>query len=310
TKDGYIKRLPPDTFKTQGRGGKGVIGLTTKEEDTVEHLLGTQTHDDLLFFTTRGRVFQLKAYDVPPASRTAKGQAIVNFLQLAPQEKITTIQRLVDLKKYAYLVMATKQGVIKKVDNKDFENVRRSGLIAIRLKEDDELRWVRPSTGKDEVVLITREGQAIHFKEKDVRPMGRVASGVRGIRLKKKDDEVVGMDVVASGKASANAELTVVMENGFGKRTKLDMYKVQGRGGSGVTTAKVTPKTGRVVSAFVLDLKALPEGLLGDLLAISEKGQVIRLPAKSVSVVGRATQGVRVMRFKEEGDKIASVTLV
>lgn len=310
TRDGYIKRLPPETFKTQGRGGKGVVGLTTKEEDVVEHILSVKTHDDLLFFTTRGRVFQLKAYDVPPASRIAKGQALVNFLQIAPDERMTTIQKLADLESFTYLVMATKNGVIKKVDIKDFEKVRRSGLIAIRLKENDELRWVRPSGGKDEIILVTRQGQAIHFKEKDIRAMGRVAAGVRGIRLKKKDDEVVGMDVIASGKMSANAELLVVTGQGYGKRTKLSAYKVQGRGGSGVLTTKMSKKIGPIISAFVIDVKNISEIAKGDIFVISDKGQVIRLPVKSVSSLGRATQGVRIMRLKEKDDHVASAALV
>ena len=307
TRDGYIKRLPPQTFKTQARGGKGVIGLTTKEEDVVEHLLGTTTHADLLFFTTRGRVFQLKAYDVPLASRTAKGQALVNFLQLAPEEKISSLISLIELseEKCKYLVMATRTGVIKKVDISDFENVRHSGLIAIRLKGDDRLEWVKPSTGNDDVILITANGQAIRFKEKNVRDMGRAAAGVRGIRLKK-GDTVVGMDVINSflvGKSLL--DLLVVTENGFGKRTNLKSYKVQGRGGSGIKTAKVTSKTSKIIYAQVVSSRDER-----DLIIISKFGQVIRMPFKSVSILGRATQGVRLMRFKEKDDKVASVAFV
>jgi DNA gyrase subunit A len=307
TRDGYIKRLPPQTFKTQARGGKGVIGLTTKEEDVVEHLLGTTTHADLLFFTTRGRVFQLKAYDVPLASRTAKGQAIVNFLQLAPEEKISSLISLVELseEKCKYLVMATRAGVIKKVDISDFENVRRSGLIAIKLKGDDQLEWVKPSTGNDDVILVTANGQAIRFKEKNVRDMGRAAAGVRGIRLKK-GDTVVGMDVINSSFVGKSLlDLLVVTENGFGKRTNLKSYKVQGRGGSGIKTAKVTTKTGKIIYAQIVSSHDER-----DLIIISKFGQVIRMPFKSVSVLGRATQGVRLMRFKEKDDMVASVTFV
>jgi DNA gyrase subunit A len=307
TADGYIKRLAPETFRTQSRGGKGVMGLTTKEEDTVEHLISTTTHSDLLFFTTRGRVFQLKAYDVPAASRTSKGQAIVNFLQLAPEEKISAILSTKELGEgdFKYLVMVTKAGVIKKVALKDFENVRRSGLIAIKLKDGDHLEWVKPSTGGDEIILVTAQGQAIRFKEKNVRSMGRAASGVRGLRLKGKD-EVVGMDVIEPSLVSKNLlDLLVVMENGFGKRTNLKNYKVQGRGGSGVKTAKVTPKTGKIISAQIASSKDER-----DLIIISKFGQVIRLPFKSVSTLGRATQGVRLMRFKEIDDRAASVTFV
>ncbi|MFA5129044.1 MAG: DNA gyrase subunit A [Patescibacteria group bacterium] len=307
TADGYIKRLPPETFRTQSRGGKGVMGLMTKEEDTVEHLISTTTHLDLLFFTTRGRVFQLKAYDVPAASRTSKGQAIVNFLQLAPEEKISAILSVKELGEgdFKYLVMVTRAGIIKKVELKDFENVRRSGLIAIKLKDGDRLEWVKPSSGNDEIILITAIGQAIRFKEKNVRPMGRAATGVRGIRLKGKD-EVIGMDVIDPSLVSKNLlDLFVLMENGFGKRTNLKNYKIQGRGGSGVKTAKTTPKTGKIISAEITSNKDER-----DLIIISKFGQVIRLPFKSVSTLGRATQGVRLMRFKEADDRAASVTLV
>ncbi len=307
TADGYIKRLAPETFRTQSRGGKGVMGLTTKEEDTVEHLISTTTHSDLLFFTTRGRVFQLKAYDVPAASRTSKGQAIVNFLQLAPEEKISGILSMKELGEgdFKYLMMVTRAGCIKKVALTDFENVRRSGLIAIKLKDGDRLEWVKPSTGNDEIILVTAVGQAIRFREKNVRPMGRAATGVRGIRLKGKD-EVVGMDVIDPALVTKNLlDLIVVMENGFGKRTNLKNYKVQGRGGSGVKTAKVTPKTGKIISAQVASSKDER-----DLIIISKFGQVIRLPFKSVSILGRATQGVRLMRFKEADDRAASVTFV
>ncbi|MBU1145931.1 DNA gyrase subunit A [Patescibacteria group bacterium] len=307
TADGYIKRLPPETFRTQSRGGKGVMGFTTKEEDTVEYLLSTTTHADLLFFTTRGRVFQLKAYDVPAASRTSKGQAIVNFLQLAPEEKISAILSVKELGEgdFKYLVMVTRAGVIKKVDLKDFDNVRRSGLIAIKLKDGDRLEWVKPSSGGDEIILITAVGQAIRFKEKNIRSMGRAATGVRGIRLKGKD-EVIGMDVIDPALVSKNLlDLFVLMENGFGKRTNLKNYKIQGRGGSGIKTAKTTPKTGKIISAFITSSKDER-----DLIIISKYGQVIRLPFRSVSTLGRATQGVRLMRFKEADDRAASVTFV
>ncbi len=305
TRDGYIKRVAPTSFKTQGRGGKGVVGLTTKEEDAVEHLFSTNTHADLLFFTSRGRVFELKAYEVPAASRTAKGQAVVNFLQLAPGEAVSEVMALADWEGYKYLIMVTAKGVIKKVDINAFENVRRSGLISIKLKDADALRWVKASTGNDDVILVTAKGQSIRFKEKAVRPMGRTAAGVRGIRLKGAD-EITGMDLVNEGKPSTTEQLLIVTAGGFGKRTNLKEYKVQGRGGSGVKTANVTDKTGQIITAFVVNAKREAE----DLVIMSEKGQVIRLRLKSVSVLGRATQGVRLMRFKESGDKVASVTFV
>ena len=304
TSDGYIKRLPPDTFHQQSRGGKGVIGTNTKEEESVQNLVSTNTHDNMLFFTNRGRVFQLMAYDIPQASRTAKGQALINFLQLAPNEKVTALLGMSDLTNIKYLMMTTTRGNIKKTNLSDFANVRRSGLIAIKLKPDDNLEWVKPTTGTDEVMIATKQGQAIRFKEKDVREMGRTASGVRGMRLKS-GDEVIGMDIV-DPKNKSLAFLTVG-ENGVGKRTELDEYKVQGRGGSGIKTAEITAKTGNLTFAKVVDAVEMKEK---DLLLMSAKGQVIRLPFTSISTSGRATQGVRLMRFKEDGDKVASVTLI
>ncbi|MBU0598157.1 DNA gyrase subunit A [Patescibacteria group bacterium] len=305
TLDGYIKRVPPETFKTQKRGGRGVIGLTTKEQDTVDQLITTNTHADLLFFTSRGRIFQLKAYEVPPASRTSKGQAIVNFLQLGQNEKVSAVMSFKELGDFKYLVMVTKKGIIKKVDIKDFASVRRSGLIAVKLKGDDQLEWVKPSTGKDDIITVTENGQAIRFREKQVRPMGRNAAGVRAIKLKG-DDKIAGMDIINEGRIDQNEQLLVVMENGHGKRSGLKNYRLQGRGGSGVRTAKITPKTGKAVAAFIVNAKLEQE----DLIIISVKGQVIRLPLKTVSVLGRATQGVRLMRFSETGDKVASVTFI
>jgi len=305
TRDGYIKRVAPETFKVQKRGGRGVIGLTTKEQDTVDRLISTTTHADLLFFTSKGRVFQLKAYDIPPASRTSKGQAIVNFLQLGQNEKVSSVMSLEELGDFKYIVMVTKNGIIKKVDIKDFGSVRRSGLIAVKLRPDDVLEWVKLSAGKDDIIIVTENGQAVRFREKQVRPMGRNAAGVRAIKLKK-DDKVAGMDMINAGKVEQHEQLLVVMEKGYGKRTSLRNYRVQGRGGSGIKTAKITPKTGTAVAAFIVNAKLEKE----DLIIVSDKGQVIRLPLKSVSVLGRATQGVRLMRFSEKDDKVASVTFV
>jgi len=305
TVDGYIKRLPTDTFKQQGRGGKGVMGLTTKEEDVVDQIISTNTHDNILFFTSRGRVFQLHAYDIPQGSRTAKGQALVNFLQLAPNEKVSTILSMEDMTKYEYLIMLTDKGTIKKTKLDDFKNVRRSGLIALKLKEDDMLEWVRPSSGSNDVMIVTSEGQAIRFQEKEVRAMGRAASGVRAIKLKSKD-KVVGMDVVSTDLVKKKVlELLVVSERGLGKRTMLTEYKVQGRGGSGIKTMAITDKTGKIMSARIINNTETR-----DLMLISVKGQVIRTPVKKISTLGRATQGVRIMRFKQEGDKVASLALL
>jgi len=305
TADGYVKRVPPDTFHAQGRGGKGVIGVATKEDDMVEQLFATSTHADVLFFTSRGRAFQLKAYDIPAASRTAKGQALVNFLQLAPGEKVTAVLPVSDMPDAKYLIMVTKEGVIKKTEIAEFAAVRRSGLIAIKLREQDSLEYVRPSSGKDEVAIVTAKGMSIRFEEKDVRPMGRTASGVRGMKLRR-GDAVVGMDIVSPDEVKKGIlELMVVMANGFGKRTNLKEYRIQGRGGTGIKTAEVTAKTGEVVTGFVVS--AHDER---DIVAISGHGQVIRLSLKEIRVIGRATQGVRIMRFKEEKDTLSSVTIV
>jgi len=240
---------------------------------------------------------------VPQGSRTSKGQAIVNFLQLAPDEKVSAVLSLTDLGDFKFLVMVTKDGIIKKVDLKDFSNVRRSGLIALKLKGNDTLMWVKPSTGSDEIMLITSGGQSIRFKEKLIRAMGRNASGVHGMRMKG-SDKIIGMDVVDPDLAKS-FQLFIISEEGLGKRTPLSQYRLQGRGGSGTKTAKVTKKTGAIIGAYIVNAKDER-----DLMIMSHKGQIIRLPFGSVSVSGRATQGVRLMRFKEPNDKVASVALV
>ncbi|MDO9399086.1 MAG: DNA gyrase subunit A [bacterium] len=308
TRDGYIKRLSPDTFKVQGRGGKGVIGLTTKEEDMVEFMFITLIHNDILFFTTSGRVFQLKALEIPQASRTAKGTPIVNFLQLGAGEKITSILPLDKLAKSKYLFFATERGLIKKVKIEAFANVRRSGLIAIKINENDKLIWAKPTNGDDQIQLVTASGQAIRFKEANIRDVGRNAAGVFGIRLRKKDDVLVGMGVIKNDKEKLKRyQVLIITDQGFGKRTPLNLYKLQGRGGSGIKTVKVTTKTGNISSAFIVNSETMNEK---DLIIISEKGQVIRLPFKSVNQSGRDTQGVRLMRLKESSDKVACVTWI
>ncbi len=302
TEDDYIKRMPPSFYRVQRRGGKGVIGATTKEGDMIGRVVSAMTHDDLFFFTNSGKVFQAKAYEIPVSSRVAKGQAIVNFLQISPGEKITAVISAGKESKAKYLFMATRFGTVKKTAIEDFANVRRSGLIALTLAKGDELRWIAATTGKDEVIITTAAGQAIHFKESDVRSMGRTAAGVRGVKLKK-DDVVVGMDVVLAGQKGN--QLLVLTENGFGKRSELRSYKIQKRGGSGIKTAKVTPKTGRLVSAHIVNADSLDT----DLISSSAKGQIIRVPLKSISVLGRATQGVRVMRLNKD-DKIAATAVL
>jgi DNA gyrase subunit A len=304
TKDGYIKRMSTDNFHTQNRGGKGVIGSATKEEDIIERLFACTTHSDLLFFTSRGRVFQLKSYEIPVATRQAKGQNIVNFLQLAPEEKVNAILPNDEISQFKYLMFITNNGLIKKTEIDKFSNVRKSGLISIKLKDGDFLKWVKSTSGKDEVVLVTANGQSIRTKEKNIRSMGRSASGVRGIRLKG-EDQIVGMLIINPSKTDKD-KLSIVMENGFGKKTVLKAYKVQGRGGSGIKTAKVTAKTGKIVSAFIAD----EENKGKDIIIISTGAQVIRLALKNIPTIGRATQGVRLMRFKKAGDKVASVTIV
>jgi DNA gyrase subunit A len=302
TEDDYIKRMPPSLYRVQKRGGKGVIGATTKEGDTIDRVVTAMTHDSLFFFTDSGKVFQSMAYEIPVSSRTAKGQAIVNFLQVAPGEKITAIISISKGSQAKYLFMTTKLGTVKKTAIDDFSKVRRSGLIALNLAKGDELRWIVPTTGKDEIIITTTQGQAIHFKETDVRPMGRGAAGVRGIKLRK-DDVVVGMDAVLKGQKGN--QLLVFSENGFGKRSDLKAYKIQKRGGSGIKTAKITPKTGKLVSAHVVNVDSLD----ADLICSSAKGQIIRVQLKSVSVLGRATQGVRVMRMNAD-DRIAATTVL
>jgi len=295
---GYIKRVNPASFRSQKRGGKGLIGSDVAEEDFLSHFISVNTHDNILFFTDRGRVFQTKVYEIPEASRIAKGKAIHNFLEIPLEEKVNAIIAYPSEKKSVpgFLVMTTKNGVIKKTPLADFSNVRRNGIIAIKLKKGDLLQWVRLSSGNDQVVLSTSHGQAIRFKESQLRSMGRATSGVRGIRLKK-GDAVVALNLVT--KENEKGQLMAVMANGFGKRTPLSEYKVQGRGGSGIKTAKVTPKTGQVIASLIVDQEK-------EILALSAKGQIIRTQLDSVRMSGRATQGVRIMNLNA-GDKVIGV---
>jgi len=284
TRGGYIKRVHPKVYKVQKRGGKGIVGTSTRNQDLVEQFLSCKTHDDLLFFTNTGRVFQIKAFEIPEAMRLARGRGIANFLNLNLQEKITA---LMSLPQAEFLLMATKNGIVKKTSLEAFKNIRGSGLIAINLKKDDELKWVKTSQGNDEIMLISARGQAIRFKETDVRKMGRSAGGVIGIKLNK-DDEVVAMDIV-QGK-----ELLVITENGYGKRTKLDLYKTQRRGGKGIKTARITDKTGVLVSILMLSEQDK------EIVIISEKGKIIRMKISDISQMGRTTQGVRIMRLDND----------
>jgi len=301
TKGGYIKRTDPQDYKIQKRGGKGILGMKTLEEDIVENFLSCNTHDFLLFFTDSGKVFRTPVYDIPKENRVAKGRGLANFLEISSQEKVLSVIYLSKEKdsQIKYLAMVTKDGIIKKTPLEDFENVRRSGLIAIKLKKDDLLRKVSKIKDNDQLILVTKQGQSIRFKEKDVRPMGRAASGIRGIRLKR-GDEVIGMEVIKE--KYSQTHLLVVSEDGFGKRTDLKEYRLQKRGGTGIKTSKVTPKTGNLMASAILEQEQ-------DLIVISQKGQVIRIQITSIPKLSRATQGVRIMRL-DRGDKVASITCI
>ncbi len=301
SESGYIKRMAPTGVRAQKRGGTGLIGQETGDEDFARHFVSARTHDNILFFTNRGRVFQTKVYEIPPASRTSKGKLIQNFLEIPAEETITAIVSYDQKTKTSgFLVMATKAGIIKKTPLHDFSNVRRSGIIAIALKGSDALQWVRLSSGGDEIILVTSGGQSIRFKEAALRPIGRGGAGVRAIKLKS-GDYVAGLDILAkSDKGKESKErLLVVTEKGFVKQTPLKEYKVQSRGGQGIKTAKINEKTGRVVGAKVLDSEE-------ELLALSHKGQIIKTKISDIRVAGRATSGVRIMRLRD-GDKIAGV---
>jgi DNA gyrase subunit A len=303
TQGGYIKRINPSQYKIQKRGGKGILGMKTIGEDIVEHFLIANTHDNLLFFTDSGKVFKIPVFEIPEGTRAQKGRGLLNFLQLSPQEKVLSLFSLGKKdrdKEISYLVIVTKDGIIKKTSLAEFENVRRSGLIAITLKKGDLLRGVQKTTANNEIILVTKKGQAIRFKEKEIRPMGRKASGVKAIRLKK-GDEVIAIDVI-DVKSQEAKKLLVVTENGYGKRTDLKEYRLQGRGGSGIKSGKITEKTGNLVASKVLTLEE-------DLIVISQKGQVIRTEIKSIPVLSRATQGVIIMKL-EKGDKVASATCI
>jgi len=308
TESGYVKRMNPTLVRAQHRGGKGMTGMGTREEDAVTHFVSTQTHDNALFFTNIGRVFQTKVWEIPEASRQSRGKAIVNFLALSADEKVQAIltyneKQLSAKSGEKYFVMATKNGLVKKTPIADFGSVRHSGLIAIKLKKGDSLKWVKESSGEDQIIFVTSLGQAIRFSEKDARPLGRATAGMHGIRLHA-GDEVIAMDIISAAAAKdPNTKFLVIMENGFGKKTFIKFYKKQKRAGSGVKTAKVTPKTGKIVSAFILtpDVK--------EMIAISKKGVIIRIDIESISTVSRVTQGVRIMRV-EPGDKVVSATLL
>ena len=295
---GYIKRMPIDTYKSQRRGGKGITGMATRENDFVKEIFTTSTHDMILFFTNKGKLYKLKGYEIPEAGRTAKGTAIVNLLSLDPGEKVSAVIPIQNFADGKYLLMATKNGLIKKTPLKEYDTTRRTGLQGITLKDEDELIAVRLTDGEDNVVLVTRNGLCITFDEKEVRPIGRVAQGVIGIRLDD-DDEVIGMESVING---GKATLLAITENGFGKRTELDEYRVQKRGGRGVITYKITPKTGKLVGVRVSTEE-------DDVMLVTDTGTIIRLKVAEVSILGRSTQGVTLMRTSDGGKVVGIETL-
>ena len=291
---GYIKRMPIDTYRSQKRGGKGITGIATREEDFVKEIFTASTHDTILFFSNKGKLYRLRGYEIPEAGRIAKGTAIVNLLRLDPGEKISAIIPIQNFAEGKYLLFATKNGIIKKTALSEYNSARKTGLLSITLKENDELIGVRLTDGEDNVVLVTKEGMSITFSEKDVRPMGRVSQGVIGIRLDE-EDSVIGMESIIAG---SKETLLAITENGFGKRTELDEYRVQTRGGKGVITYKVTPKTGNIVG-----IRIVRED--DDVMLITDTGTIIRINVKEISVLGRSTQGVTLMRTNE--GKVVSI---
>ena len=295
---GYIKRMPIDTYKSQRRGGKGITGIATREEDFVKQIFTASTHDTILFFSNKGKLYRLRGYEIPEAGRTAKGTAIVNLLRLDNGEKISAVIPISNFAEGKYLLMATKSGLIKKTALSEYNSARKTGLLAITLKDEDELIDVRLTDGEDNVVLVTKGGLCITFDEKDVRPVGRSAQGVIGIRLDEQD-AVIGMESIVVG---SKATLLAITENGFGKRTELEEYRVQNRGGKGVITYKITPKTGNIVGIRIANSD-------DDVMMITDTGTIIRLKVEEVSILGRATQGVTLMRTND-GGKVVSIEII
>ena len=294
---GYIKRMPVDTYKSQRRGGKGITGIATREEDFVKEIFTASTHDTILFFSNLGKMYRLRGFEIPEAGRTAKGTAIVNLLNLDAGEKISAIIPIQNYADGKYILMSTKSGLIKKTPLKEYDSARKTGLLGITLKEDDELIDVRLTDGEDNVVLVTKKGLSITFDEKDVRPVGRTAQGVIGMRLDS-DDCVIGMEPIIVG---SKAYLLAITENGFGKRTEVDEYRVQNRGGRGVITYKITPKTGDIVGIKIVDGEE-------DVMLITDTGTIIRMKVSEISVLGRATQGVTLMRTND--GKVVSIETI
>ena len=289
--------MPVDTYKSQKRGGKGITGMTTREDDFVKQIFTASTHDTILFFTNKGKMYKLRGYEVPESGRTAKGTAIVNLLNVEAGEKVSAMMPIQNFADGKYITMATKNGLVKKTALKEYDSSRKTGLLGINLKDDDELIDVRLTDGEDNLVLVTKKGLCITFDEKDVRPVGRVSQGVIGIRLDD-GDQVIGMEpIITEGKAT----LLAITENGFGKRTELDEYRVQNRGGRGLITYKITPKTGNIVGIRVVSGDE-------DVMLITDSGTIIRINVSEVNILGRSTQGVTLMRTNE--GKVVSIETV
>lgn len=296
THSGYIKRISVDTYSSQRRGGRGIQAMSIKEDDFVEHVNVVSTHSDVLFFTNRGRVYKLRAYEIPDAGRTAKGTNIINLIAIEQDEKIETVLSVKDDVNEGFLFMGTKQGLVKKTPLSEFKNLRKNGLIAINLRDGDELLKVKITRGDADIVIVTQDGNAIRFNETDVRPMGRTASGVRSINLRK-DDIAVCMDIAVEGE-----DLLVISENGFGKRTPITEYKRQKRGGTGLITYKLSEKTGKVIGATICKID-------DELMLINTSGVAIRINVSDISVTSRSTMGVTLMRTTEE-EKIAAIAKI
>jgi len=297
TKSGYMKRVKTDTYKIQGRGGKGVRGNELKEEDQIDEMFTCSTHDQVLLFNNKGKVYTIKAWDIPETSRTAKGTPVINLIDISPNENISGVINISKQTDKKYLALATKNGIVKKTSIEEFKNIRSSGIIALKLKDEDELGWVKLTTGNNEIMMFTRQGQSIRFKESDVRSMGRSASGVKGIQLKKQDDKVVGIDVIEK---DIDYKVLTISENGYGKRTKIKEYKVQKRGGSGIKTYNTNTKTGLIAEARIL------ADTTKNILIVSTHGQVIKINVNQINILGRSTSGVKVINLNK-GDKVATV---
>lgn len=304
TKTGYIKRVPKETYRTQKRGGVGVVGMTTKSEDEVENMLSVNTHDDLLFFTNKGRVFRTKVWDITESSRQSKGQAIVNLINIVQGETIQAVLPITKSQEGKFIVLATKRGTVKKTLIDKFANIRQNGLTAIKLDTDDQLIWARITHGDDHLFLVTNKGKCIRFDEKDIRPMGRHTRGVRGILLKE-NDFLVSMDVVAATKSKDGFKhLLVVTENGVGKRSDIYLYPTQRRGGIGIKVANLTSKTGNVASAQVVTEND------SQIILVTKKAVTLKMPLKNIPVLSRNTKGVILIRFKSADDKVNAITVL